>query len=230
MDGVLLYTCCLLSHPHSTVRFLMNDLPLYFALTFLTILSPGAGVLFTVTSALRSGFQDAWQAPLGNVLASACVAVACAAGIGAILTASPLVFSIVQGLSALVLLYLAWRSWHAPANGFASLADPAAAVHHPSAPPAKRPHGASLLRQLFAAANEPNAVRLSGFVSASIHHPVRPLCPADSTPHRHFCRQRHCDSLCIQLRCSLGEEISGKPAGSTAHQSHQCSALLLLRR
>lgn len=83
MDGVLLYTCCLLSHPHSTVRFLMNDLPLYFALTFLTILSPGAGVLFTVTSALRSGFQDAWQAPLGNVLASACVAVACAAGIGA---------------------------------------------------------------------------------------------------------------------------------------------------
>lgn len=107
MDGVLLYTCCPLSHPHSTVRFLMNDLPLYFALTFLTILSPGAGVLFTVTSALRSGFQDAWQAPLGNVLASACVAVACAAGIGAILTASPLVFSIVQGLSALVLLYLA---------------------------------------------------------------------------------------------------------------------------
>ena len=213
MDGVLLYTCCLLSHPHSTVRFLMNDLPLYFALTFLTILSPGAGVLFTVTSALRSGFQDAWQAPLGNVLASACVAVACAAGIGAILTASPLVFSIVQGLSALVLLYLAWRSWHAPANGFASLADPAA-----------------FYVSFFAAANEPNAVRLSGFVSASIHHPVRPLCPADSTPHRHFCRQRHCDSLCIQLRCSLGEEISGKPAGSTAHQSHQCSALLLLRR
>ncbi|MBS1344509.1 MAG: LysE family translocator, partial [Sutterella sp.] len=27
----------------------MNDLPLYFALTFITILSPGAGVLFTVT-------------------------------------------------------------------------------------------------------------------------------------------------------------------------------------
>jgi len=81
MDGVLLYTCCPLSHPHSTVRFLMNDLPLYFALTFITILSPGAGVLFTVTSALRSGFQDAWQAPLGNVLASACVAVACAADI-----------------------------------------------------------------------------------------------------------------------------------------------------
>lgn len=149
MDGVLLYTCCLLSHPHSTVRFLMNDLPLYFALTFLTILSPGAGVLFTVTSVLRSGFQDAWQAPLGNVLASACVAVACAAGIGAILTASPLVFSIVQGLSALVLLYLAWRSWHAPANGFASLADPAATVHHPSAPPAKRPHGASLFTSAF---------------------------------------------------------------------------------
>lgn len=231
MDGVLLYTCCPLSHPHSTVRFLMNDLPLYFTLTFITILSPGAGVLFTVTSALRSGFQDAWQAPLGNVLASACVAVACAAGIGAILTASPLVFSIVQGLSALVLLYLAWRSWHAPANGFASLADPAAAVHHPSAPPCQTAaRRLAFYVSLFAAANEPDAVRLSGFVSASIHHPVRPLCPAGSTPHRHFCRQRHCDSLCIQLRCSLGEEISGKPAGSTAHQSHQCPALLLLRR
>ena len=54
-----------------------------------------------------------------------------------------------QGLSALVLLYLAWRSWHAPANGFASLADPAAAVHHPSAPPAKQPHGASLFTSAF---------------------------------------------------------------------------------
>ena len=229
MDGVLLYTCCLLSHPHSTVRFLMNDLPLYFALTFLTILSPGAGVLFTVTSALRSGFQDAWQAPLGNVLASACVAVACAAGIGAILTASPLVFSIVQGLSALVLLYLAWRSWHAPANGFASLADPAAAVHHPSAPPAKRPHGASLFTSAFLLqlTNPMLYVFQVSFLPQFIT-PSDPYVP--QTALLHFCWQRHCDSLCIQLRCSLGEEISGKPAGSTAHQSHQCSALLLLRR
>lgn len=101
----------------------MQDLPLYFTLTFITVLTPGAGVLFTVSSALRSGFRDAWQAPLGNVAASAVVAVLCAAGLGAILTASHFLFAAIQTLSALVLLYLAWRSWHAPARGFASLAE-----------------------------------------------------------------------------------------------------------
>ena len=45
----------------------MHDLSVFFAITFVTVLTPGAGVLFTISSALRGGMRSAWQAPLGNV-------------------------------------------------------------------------------------------------------------------------------------------------------------------
>lgn len=108
---------------------MQNNLELYFLVTFITVLTPGAGVLFTVMSALRNGFRNAWQAPLGNVLSSAVVGIVCAAGLGAVLTTSPVLFALVQTASACVLLWLGWRAWHAPARGFASL-EAAAAERH----------------------------------------------------------------------------------------------------
>lgn len=41
----------------------MHDLSVFFAITFVTVLTPGAGVLFTISSALRGGIRSAWQAP-----------------------------------------------------------------------------------------------------------------------------------------------------------------------
>lgn len=101
----------------------MHDLSVFCVITFITVLTPGAGVLFTVASALRGGMRTAWQAPLGNVLGSFVIALLCVVGLGALLTASPVLFTMLQGVSALLLLYLGWRSWHAPAKSFASLKD-----------------------------------------------------------------------------------------------------------
>lgn len=79
-------------------------------------------LLFTVSTALRNGMRAPWQAPLGNAVGSTAISVVCAAGVGAVITASPVLFTGMQVVSALVLLWLGLRAWNAPATGFASLA------------------------------------------------------------------------------------------------------------
>lgn len=100
----------------------MQNLSVFLLITFVTILTPGAGVLFTVSTALRNGMRAPWQAPLGNAVGSTAISVVCAAGVGAVITASPVLFTGMQVVSALVLLWLGLRAWNAPATGFASLA------------------------------------------------------------------------------------------------------------
>lgn len=100
----------------------MKDLFVFFLIALVTVLTPGAGVLFTVSTALRNGMQAFWQAPLGNAIGSTLISVICAAGVGAIITSSEILYDGLRIISALVLLGLGWRAWHAPAKGFASLA------------------------------------------------------------------------------------------------------------
>lgn len=100
----------------------MKDLFVFFLIALVTVLTPGAGVLFTVSTALRNGMRAFWQAPLGNAIGSTLISVICAAGVGAIITSSEILYDGLRVVSALVLLWLGWRSWTAPAKGFASLA------------------------------------------------------------------------------------------------------------
>lgn len=59
----------------------MQNLSVFLLITFVTILTPGAGVLFTVSTALRNGMHAPWQAPLGNAVGSTAISVVCAAGV-----------------------------------------------------------------------------------------------------------------------------------------------------
>ena len=122
----------------------MHDLSVFFAITFVTALTPGAGVLFTISSALRGGMRSAWQAPLGNVLGSFVIALLCAVGLGAVLTASPLLFTALQVASSIVLLYLGWRAWKSPAKSFRSLEE--GRIEAESGP---KPSGHSLFLSAF---------------------------------------------------------------------------------
>lgn len=99
----------------------MHDLSVFLLIALVTVLTPGAGVLFTVSTALRHGMRAPWQAPLGNAIGSTLIAVICAAGVGAVITSSELLYGGLRIVSALVLLWLGWRAWHAPTTGFASL-------------------------------------------------------------------------------------------------------------
>lgn len=122
----------------------MHDLSVFFAITFVTVLTPGAGVLFTISSALRGGIRSAWQAPLGNVLGFFVIALLCAVGLGAVLTTSPVLFTALQVASAIVLLYLGWRAWHSPAKSFQSLRDGKI-----ESEPGPKPRGGSLFLSAF---------------------------------------------------------------------------------
>ena len=45
-----------------------SQLPLYLLLCFTTIVTPGAGVLYTVTGSLKYGVRYAWPCVAGNAV------------------------------------------------------------------------------------------------------------------------------------------------------------------
>lgn len=89
----------------------------FFIAAWLICLSPGPGVLSTVTAGLRYGFRQAlWN--IAGLQAGALVTLAIAGvGLGAILAASPVAFTVIKVFGALYLIWLGigqWRSDAAP--------------------------------------------------------------------------------------------------------------------
>ena len=73
-------------------------LPLYLLLCFTTIVTPGAGVLYTVTGSLKYGVRYAWPCVAGNAVGVLIVSFLTAGGLGAVLAASPVLFTTLQAL------------------------------------------------------------------------------------------------------------------------------------
>jgi homoserine/homoserine lactone efflux protein len=86
----------------------------FLALAALTVLSPGPGVVMTLSNALRFGLRGT----IGGILGIACgtfvVAGISATSLAAILAASATAFSVVKLVGAAYLLYLGIRLWRAP--------------------------------------------------------------------------------------------------------------------
>ncbi len=93
----------------------MQDLFLYIVVSAVACLTPGSGVVFTVSSALRFGLPHAWRAPWGCTLGVAFMMLISALGLGGIVTASPILFYGLQTIGAFVLIYLGYQSWKASA-------------------------------------------------------------------------------------------------------------------
>jgi threonine/homoserine/homoserine lactone efflux protein len=96
----------------------MKLYPMYCALAFVTVLSPGPGVVMTLTNALCYGLKGAMGGILGIAVGALVIAGVSSTGIGVLLAASPLVFSIVKCLGSAYLAYLGIRLWRAPAFVF----------------------------------------------------------------------------------------------------------------
>ena len=92
----------------------MDRYPLFVAMAALAILSPGPGVVLTLTNAVRHG----WRGSIGGILGIACgawlVAAACVAGLGLLLSVSATAFTVVKFLGAAYLVFLGVRLWRAP--------------------------------------------------------------------------------------------------------------------
>ena len=83
-------------------------------MAILAILSPGPGVLRSVTNALNFGFKRACIGILGLSMGVFCVATISATSLGAILGASELAFNILKYIGALYLIYMGVKMWLAP--------------------------------------------------------------------------------------------------------------------
>lgn len=84
---------------------------LFLILATLTVLSPGPGVVLTISNALRHGWRGALPGIFGIASGAFIVAGVCASSLGLILAASATAFTVLKYIGALYLLYLGIKMW-----------------------------------------------------------------------------------------------------------------------
>ncbi|MEU9304398.1 leucine efflux protein LeuE [Streptomyces sp. NPDC048269] len=129
----------------------VTDLPTYLAGLVLIILLPGPNSLYVLSVAARRGVRTGYKAAAGVFTGDAVLMLLTAVGAGALLKASPLVFTVVKFLGAGYLAWLAvgmmrgaWALWRSRATRAEA---EAAAPADPGE--AERPYRRALLISLF---------------------------------------------------------------------------------
>jgi len=89
--------------------------PIFIVMATMTILSPGPGVLKSLTNALHYGLRPAFVGIAGLACGVFCVAALSATSVGVVLSTSATAFLFVRLLGAAYLIYLGVKLWRAPA-------------------------------------------------------------------------------------------------------------------
>lgn len=84
---------------------------IFMILAAVTVLSPGPGVLLTLSNTIRFGTAGAASGIIGVAFGTFAVAAASAAGLGMLLSVSTLAFTVMKYLGAAYLVYLGCRLW-----------------------------------------------------------------------------------------------------------------------
>ena len=92
---------------------------LFLLMAIVTVLSPGPGVVMTLTNALRYGLRGTLGGILGIAFGALVVAAISATSLGVVLATSALAFTILKFVGAAYLVYLGIRLWRAPPFKFA---------------------------------------------------------------------------------------------------------------
>ncbi len=92
----------------------------FFVACWVISLSPGAGAIASISSGLSFGFRRGFWNAIGLQLALLLQIAIVAAGVGALLAASELAFSLIKWFGVAYLLYLGWKQWIAPAGDLAT--------------------------------------------------------------------------------------------------------------
>ncbi len=98
----------------------MTHYSLFLVVATLTVLSPGPGVVMTLTNALRYGLRGTFGGILGIATGALAVAALSATSLGVLLAASALAFTVMKLIGAAYLVYLGVRLWRAPPYQFAA--------------------------------------------------------------------------------------------------------------
>lgn len=85
----------------------------FFVACWVISLSPGAGAIASMSAGLQYGFWRGYWNALGLQIGLALQIAIVAAGVGAILAASALAFSLIKWFGVAYLVYLAYRQWRA---------------------------------------------------------------------------------------------------------------------
>ena len=92
----------------------MENYLLFLLVAAITILSPGPGVVLTLSNAIQYGIAGSIGGILGIALGTFIVAGISATGLGIILATSTLAFSILKYIGAAYLIYLGVKLWRSP--------------------------------------------------------------------------------------------------------------------
>lgn len=92
----------------------MTQYLLFLTMAALTVLSPGPGVVMTLSNALRFGVRGTVGGIFGIAFGALVVAAISATSVGVLLATSAAAFTIAKLIGAAYLLYLGVRLWRAP--------------------------------------------------------------------------------------------------------------------
>ncbi len=138
----------------------------FFIACWLISLSPGAGAVASMAAGLAHGFRHGYWNAIGLQVALILQVGVVAAGIGAVLAASELAFSLIKWFGVAYLLYLGWKQWSAP------VAAPQLAAEDAGMSAQKL-----LLRGFVVNASNPKAIIFILAVLPQFLDPTRPLIP-----------------------------------------------------
>ncbi|SDR95505.1 Threonine/homoserine/homoserine lactone efflux protein [Halopseudomonas sabulinigri] len=92
----------------------MDAYLLFLIITVATVMSPGPGVLLTLTNAIRFGVSGAIGGILGLAVGAFLIAGVSATGLGILLATSAVAFTVLKFIGAAYLIYLGVKLWRAP--------------------------------------------------------------------------------------------------------------------
>lgn len=99
---------------------------LFLLMATATVLSPGPGVVMTLSNALRSGRRGTVGGILGIAAGALVVAVISATSLGVLLATSAQAFTVLKFVGAAYLVYLGIRLWRSPVLNLSLETDPSA--------------------------------------------------------------------------------------------------------
>lgn len=107
----------------------MKLYPLFLFMATATVLSPGPGVVMTLTNSLRYGMKGTIGGIIGISVGALVVAAISATSLGILLATSAVAFTIMKFIGAAYLVYLGIKLWNAPAFHFKEHAPHEASFH-----------------------------------------------------------------------------------------------------
>lgn len=108
----------------------LSTLSVFLVVVFITSVTPGAGVLYTLHNAVNYGVKNAFLSPTGNAIGVAVMSIIAASGLGAVINNSPVLFYGLQTAGCLLMVWFGWKSWSAPALSLKDRITPAASTDH----------------------------------------------------------------------------------------------------